>query len=308
MYLNIRDLFKIGRGFLQSRRLLRKLKPVVIFTRGGYVSVPVALAGETRGIPFITHDSDAIPSLANRLIARWAARNAVALPAELYPYQQSKTITVGVPVMPEYVRVTPELQHRYRQELGYADDDDILFIIGGGQGAQRVNDAVLTGASALFHQFPNLRILHVAGQANQVAIQQSYGSLLTAEQAERVTVFGYLNGVYKYSGASNVIITRAGASSIADFGVQGKACVIVPSPFLVGGHQLKNAAYLKDQQAAELVDERAMQADPEVLIQVVADLLADKSRQLSLGDKLTTFGNRDSALQLANLLMEVSKK
>lgn len=304
MWLNIRDLFRIVRGFFQSRRLMRKLKPAIVFTRGGYVSVPVALAGHAKGVPFITHDSDSIPSLANRLIARWAAKNTVALPANIYPYDQRKTVTVGVPVMSEYEFVTPALKAGYRQALGYEAEAKIVFIIGGGQGAQRINDAVMLSAAKLFADFPELRILHVAGQANEADIRAQYDKLLTPKEAARVTVFGYLDGVYRYSGASDVVITRAGASSIADFAVQGKACIVVPSPFLVGGHQLKNAAYLKEQGAAELVDEAAIQKQPELLGAKVSELLGDTNRQQAMGEKFTTFGHRESAKELATLLIK----
>src|SRR5665213_2594114 len=83
---NIRDFFYVIIGFWQSRRLLKQLKPAVIFVKGGFVGVPVGLAAATRQIPFITHDSDPIPGLANRIIARWAVMHAVALPKDIYPY------------------------------------------------------------------------------------------------------------------------------------------------------------------------------------------------------------------------------
>lgn len=307
MWLNVRDVFRIIAGFFQSRRLMRRLQPSVVFTRGGYVSVPVALGATSRHIPFITHDSDSIPSLANRLIARWAAKNAVALPANIYPYDQSKTVTVGVPVMAGYQPVTSALQAQYRQEIGLSADNKVVFIIGGGLGAQILNAAVLASMPALFEQFgEQLRVLHVAGQANEDAIRTQYEQL-SADWAKQVTVFGYLDGVYRYSGAADVIITRAGASSLADFAVQGKACIVVPSPFLVGGHQLKNAAYLAEQQAIALLDERAITADATLLTNEVADLLQNADRRTALGNTFTKFGHADAALVLARLVLEEAR-
>lgn len=304
MALNVRDLFRIVRGVGQARRLMKRLRPAVVFSRGGYVSVPVALGAQAVHIPYITHDSDAIPSLANRLIARRAAKNAVALPAEIYPYEQQKTVTVGVPVRAEYALITPALYSAYRQQLSIPADAAVVFAIGGGQGAVRINDALLAEVKNLFAHNPKLLLIHQAGQANEAAVREAYAAQLTAEQLQRVRVFGYMDDVFLYSGAADVIVTRAGASSIADFAVQGKACIIVPSPFLTGGHQLKNAQFLKEQAAAEVIDEITVQREPAKLTALIDELLADPDRREKLGAKLTAFGHRDSARELAQLILD----
>ncbi len=309
MWLNIRDLFRIAAGFFQSRRLIKKIKPAIVFSRGGYVSVPVALGAHSRGIPFITHDSDSIPSLANRIIARWAAKNAVALPADIYPYDQAKTVTVGVPVMAGFMPVTPERQAQFRQELQFAPQDKVVFVIGGGLGAQRINEAVIKGAPDLFERYPSLRLLHVVGQANEKAMQVEYAQVLTDEQLARTQVFGYIDGVYRYSGAADVIVTRAGASSLADFAVQGRACIVIPHPYLTGGHQLKNAAYLEEQGAIVSIVDTELQAKPELLVKELATLLDDDAKRAALGTRFATFGHAESAKELAQLVLnEASNK
>lgn len=304
MWLNLRDVFRLGAGFFQSRRLMKKLKPSIVFSRGGYVSVPVALGAHSRGIPFITHDSDSIPSLANRIIARFAAKNAVALPADIYPYDQAKTVTVGVPVMAAYKPVTPDMQAQYRQELQYEADDKIVFVIGGGLGAQRINEAVLHGVADLFLRYPKLRLLHVVGQANEEAMRAEYAKVLSDEQLARTQVFGYIDGVYRYSGAADVVVTRAGASSLADFAVQGRACIVIPNPYLTAGHQLKNAAYLEDQQATVSIVETELRAHPELLVQSLSDLLDDPAKRAALGARFATFGHPESARELAELVLQ----
>src|SRR5207253_4160634 len=110
MLKNLRDAFRVVIGMWQSYRLLKKLKPSVIFIKGGFVGVPVGLAAAKRKIPYVTHDSDVLPGLANHIIARWASAHAVAMPKQLYHYPQDKTYTVGVPVSGEYREVTYHLQ------------------------------------------------------------------------------------------------------------------------------------------------------------------------------------------------------
>jgi len=114
---NIRDGTRVIYGLAESSRLLRKIKPDIILIKGGFVGVPVGLAAAQLHIPFVTHDSDAIPGLANRIIARWASAHAVSLPKELYSYPPQKTYTVGVPVSRDFVPVNPENIRQYRDLL-----------------------------------------------------------------------------------------------------------------------------------------------------------------------------------------------
>ncbi|MDB5169876.1 MAG: UDP-N-acetylglucosamine--N-acetylmuramyl-(pentapeptide) pyrophosphoryl-undecaprenol [Candidatus Saccharibacteria bacterium] len=303
LLLNFRDVFRVLAGIFQSWRLLRRIRPDIIFIKGGFVGVPVGLAARWLHIPFVTHDSDAIPGLANRIIGRWAQKHAVALPAEVYNYDPSKTVTVGVPVTTDYQFVTPELKAQYRQELDVPTTAQMLFIIGGGLGAQRVNEAVAQAMPGLMAQFPDLRVVHGVGRANEAAMLSRYQGLLEAAELGRLTVVGFLHDVYRYSGAADVVITRAGATNIAEFAVQGKACIVIPNPFLTAGHQLKNAAYLEEQQATEQISETELESHPETLAEHVSALLADPAHQVALGAKFRSFGHPGAAKELAQLLL-----
>lgn len=305
--LNIRDVFRFIVGIFQSWRLLRRLKPDMVFIKGGYVGVPVGLVAARLHIPFITHDSDAIPGLANRIIARWALKHAVALPVDVYSYDPAKTVTVGVPVAADYQLVTPELKAEYRRQLGLAVDEPFLFVIGGGLGAQRINEAVAQAMSGLLKAFAGLRVVHGVGRANETQMQGRYKELLTEAEQGRVQVIGFLHDVYRYSGAADVVITRAGATNLAEFAVQGKACIVIPNPFLTAGHQLKNAAYLEAQQAAELITETDLEKHPEELSRLVSELLQDPAKQALLGQKFTAFGHPSAARELADLLIAEMK-
>ncbi|HET8991521.1 MAG TPA: UDP-N-acetylglucosamine--N-acetylmuramyl-(pentapeptide) pyrophosphoryl-undecaprenol N-acetylglucosamine transferase, partial [Candidatus Saccharimonadales bacterium] len=252
---NLRDFFYVIIGIIESSWKIRKLHAQVVFSRGGYVSVPVALGAKLNKVPYITHDSDPIPSLANRIIAPWAALHAVALPKEIYPYPLEKTITTGIPLNHEFVPVSNELKKKYRQDLELATNAKMLFVIGGGLGSLTLNNAVADAAPELLRRFSDLYIYHVAGQANEVKLKERYIRDLTEKEQGRVKVLGFVNDVYKLSGAADVIVSRAGATNLAEFALQCKPVIIVPSPFLTGGHQVKNAEYLMEKEAALMVSE-----------------------------------------------------
>ncbi len=304
---NIRDVLYVLIGIFQSWRLLRRLRPDVIFIRGGFMGVPVGLAAGWLHIPYVTHDSDAIPGLASRIIARRATKHAVALPPEVYPYPADKTVMTGIPLRAEFVPVTAALQQRYRTAIDIPAKARMLFVVGGGLGAQRINQAVAEAVPHLLHQFRNLYVVHAVGRAHEAAMQACYQQDLTETEQGRVHVYGYLEDVYRYSGAADIIITRAGATNLAEFAVQGRACIVVPSPFLAGGHQLKNAQYLEAQAAAVVLDEADMLADPNRLAKQVSTLLHDDALCQKLEKNLGAFAKPRASQELAKLVLEQVK-
>jgi UDP-N-acetylglucosamine--N-acetylmuramyl-(pentapeptide) pyrophosphoryl-undecaprenol N-acetylglucosamine transferase len=300
---NIRDLCYIVIGLVQSYRLMKKIHPDVVFSRGGFISVPVALGAALRHVPYMTHDSDPIPSLANRIIAPWAAIHAVALPAEVYPYPSAKTFTTGIPLGKEFKPVTATLQKQYRIKLHISSEAQFLFIIGGGLGSQRVNQAVAEVLPHLLGDFPALQVAHVVGRANQTDMQQQYDRQLSAEDRGRVQVLGFISDVYRYSGAADVVISRAGATNLAEFALQGKACIVIPSPFLTAGHQLKNAQYLAEQGAALVIDESELAADPNRLAKQVTQLLHNPAKRAKLSVHMASFARPQATQDLAQLIL-----
>jgi UDP-N-acetylglucosamine--N-acetylmuramyl-(pentapeptide) pyrophosphoryl-undecaprenol N-acetylglucosamine transferase len=302
---NIRDFIYLIIGSYQSWRLIGQLRPDVLFSRGSYVSVPVALGAHFRGVPYITHDSDSIPSLTNRLVARWAAWHAVALPKELYPYPADKTVSTGIPISQQFVPVTEKLKDTYRKELNIPLKAKVLFVIGGGLGSDRVNTAVITVVPHLLRQFNDLYVIHGAGGNNETTVADTYKQNLSDIEQKRVVVKGFINDVQKYSGAADLIVTRAGATNLAEFAVQGKACIIVPSPFLSAGHQLKNANYLAKEGAVEVLDEAALLDDPNRLAKLVSNLITDTGRLKKLSGALANYAQPEAATKLAKLVLKV---
>ena len=305
LFLNLRDLGYISIGILQSWLLIRRIQPAIIFTRGGYVSVPVALAGKLHGVPYITHDSDSTPSLANRLIARWARLHAVALPEEVYPYPQHKTVTVGVPISKQYKPVTEIVQHQYRQQIGLPELGRVVLVTGGGNGAHNLNQVVLANTPTLLKRYVNLSIVHIAGRALETPLSTAYDRLLTPKQRERVHIKGFISDLHLYSGAADVIIARGGATNLAEFAAQSKACIIVPSPQLIWN--IKNAETLAARHAIVLLTEE--QADQEGRLgKMIADLLDDPARRADLGSQLQSFARTDAAEHLARILIEQAER
>lgn len=303
-FLNFRDIFYVLAGLVQSRRLLKTIQPDVIFIKGGFVGVPVGLAAAQLNIPYVTHDSDAIPGLANRIIAKWASVHAVALPAEIYSYPRDKTVMTGIPLQVEFETVTEVLEQQYRKDLGLPRQAKILFVIGGGLGSRDVNRAVADAMPHLLREFQDLHVIHVVGRANEAEMQVLYDERLSEAEQGRLEVHGFIKEVYRYSGAADVVITRAGATNLAEFALQGKACIVLPSAFLAGGHQLKNAEFLTRQKAALILSENELTADPHRLSKQASELLSNPALRQRLGNELHKLAKPHATEELARLILK----
>lgn len=296
---NLRDLVYVALGLLQSLFLIPRLRPDVILLKGGFVGVPVGLGASLWRKPFITHDSDAMPGLANRLVSRWATYNATGMPTEFYSYPPDKARYVGVLVGDSYKPVTGELQNGFKQQLSIPVSSRVLVVTGGSHGAKRLNDSFLKLAPKLLEDYDDLHIIHQAGKGHAGL----YGQFAHA----RLSVQEFLQPIYIYTGAADVVVTRAGANTLAELGVQGKACVVVPNPLLTGGHQLKNAENLMRKGAVVAVDETEFKKSSEGLNQAIRSLLQDADKRKSLAQKFQAVSVPDAARKLAVLLLDIAK-
>lgn len=299
---NLRDAVYVIVGCWQSWRLLGRERPDIIFIKGGFVGVPLGLAAAVRKVPFITHDSDAVPGLANRIIARWARLHAVALPKENYPYPTAKTLTVGVPVGKGFAEVSVRQKAAWRKELGIAEGAPTLLVTGGGNGSVLLNEAVTSISAALFEKVPELHILHITGRKKKAAVQAAYSRDVPSKKSQLI-VEEFVPELYKYSGAADVIVARAGANTMADFAAQSRACIIIPNPLLTNGHQLRNAEAMAKGNAVEVVEESVLEADEDALLSAISRLLADPKRRTLLGRRLHEHSRPDAAKHLAELLI-----
>lgn len=291
---NLRDAFYVILGFFESLALLRREKPDVILLKGGFVGMPVGLAAALLHIPFITHDSDALPGLANRVVARWARWHATGMPASFYNYKQGTVKYVGVLVSDAYEFVTEEGCHAYRRELGIPIDAHVVMVTGGSNGSQKLNQAMAQHIESLKAQYPRLYVLHQTGIGKEDVYSDIY-----PDGVEWIVAQDLFKQMYRYSGAADVVVTRAGANTLAEFGVQGKACVVVPNPLLTGGHQLINAAELQKHDAVIVIKETEI---AERFEPVLTELLADDELRRTYGKKLRGLSKIDAAETLAKLL------
>lgn len=305
LMLNFIDMFKLAAGYLQSKRLLRRLEPDLVLSKGGYVALPTGLAAHRLKIPIITHDSDSVPGLANRIVGRHAALHATAQPADNYTnYYPIESIRyTGIPIDERIKPMTVKLQAQYKHQLGLPADSFVLMVTGGGLGSLTLNRKTVAMAKQFLAK-PNHYIIHFCGSQHLAEVESAYEASLSPDELNRVKLMGFVADLYVYSGAADAIICRAGASSLAELAAQQKACIVIPAKFLTGGHQSKNLSGLNSKQAILQADDGI---SPQNLLRLVERLEQNKQLRDELGQNLGSLIRTDGAQRLAELILGFSQ-
>jgi UDP-N-acetylglucosamine--N-acetylmuramyl-(pentapeptide) pyrophosphoryl-undecaprenol N-acetylglucosamine transferase len=295
---NIRDIFLVALGFLQSYRFLRRVKPDVVFTKGGFVCLPVGLAAKALKIPLVIHDSDAHAGLTNRMLAKYAAVIGTGAPTENYNYPEGRTHYVGIPVDRAFHPVKAVEQQKLKGQLGLHDTKKPLLVVtGGGLGARNINRAVATVANQLLDQ---VAILHLTGSANYQE------TIAAAPEHIDYIIKPFLPGLETALGAADIVVTRAGATSLAELASLAKPTIIIPAAYLPNGHQVKNAEVYAKAGAAVVMEEKKITLDHRRLTRVILALAASPEKREILARKMHGFAKPDAALDMAALIAEAA--
>lgn len=299
---NIRDMFLVILGLIQSFVKLLLWRPDVVFTKGGFVCLPIGLAARVLGIPLVIHDSDAHPGLTNRILARFATTIATGAPLAYYPYPKERSHYVGIPINPAFRPISPEKQMVLKQEIGVDPKQPFVLITGGGLGAQNINEAVMKRAGALIE---SASILLVTGKAQFETVK---AGLSEVDARLQLRSFVMPEDFIKYSSAADLIVTRAGATTILELAAAAKPVILIPSSFLSAGHQLKNAAELAKYNAVEMIDELELMANPQLLADAVTALLANRKRLASMAKAFHKLAKPHAAKDVAALILAAIPK
>lgn len=302
LFFNVRDIFKLFAGTVQSIFLFRKLRPASVLLKGGYVCVPASIGAKLSKAVIITHDSDALPGLSNRFAAQFATYHATAMPPKYYSYPSKSVKHVGLPVNELFREYSNSEMRFLREKLKIKIESPVILITGGSNGAHRLNNWILQSLEELMHIYPELHAIIAAGKGNKKQFEKS---AVYHSYKDRIILEEFTDELYHYSAVSDVIITRAGATAIAEFAAQSKACVLIPSPFLSGGHQLKNAVVYNDAGSVKVVYEKDLTHGVKLLTTAIQGLLDNKSDRTELGRRLhATLPIKPASKSLAELLLK----
>ena len=255
-------LWRLWKTTRQCKRLLKHFQADAVLGMGGFTSLPPVLAGHRLGLKTFVHDSNARPGRANVLTSRFCNQVFLGVEAARPFFQQSEIVITGTPVRDEMVKLPSRAEGAEAFRLDPAKP--VLLVMGGSQGAKRLNDLAAESAA----HFPaDLQILHIAGTADLERVQTTVGN------RANYRVIGFCDKMALAYAASDLIVARSGASSLTEIAHAGLPSILVPYPYAADDHQTKNAVVFADAGAAELAQERDL--DAASLAKLASDILND---------------------------------
>jgi UDP-N-acetylglucosamine--N-acetylmuramyl-(pentapeptide) pyrophosphoryl-undecaprenol N-acetylglucosamine transferase len=283
---------KLMLGVAQAWLLLRRFRPQLVFGVGGYVSLPLAWTAQRMGIPVMLHEQNQLLGMANRLCAPRATRLFLSYPDTRGSWPDGIALITGNPVRPAFF--DPPTRAGAREALGLDPAVPTVLVVGGSQGARRLNDAMI-GVLSLFEP-GSVQFIWMTGSTDAARARQA------AQNAPvRADVFAFVDDMATACAAADLVVSRSGASSTAELAAMGKPCVLVPFPHATDNHQEENARAFERAGAAEVL----LDADctGERLHAVVSGLIRDPDRLKSMGAACATLARPGAAARIVEEML-----
>lgn len=284
---NFTDPFRVLRGYLQSRRIIRKFKPDIIFSKGGFVAVPVTLAAKHYRVPVISHESDMTPGLANKLSMPSATRICCNFPETMKYLPKDKAVLTGSPIRRELLSGSREAGLSF---AGLSGEKPVLLVIGGSLGSVRVNEAIRSILDELLKDFD---IIHICGKGNTDE---------SLREKEGYVQYEYVSKELKdIFAAADIIVSRAGANAICEILALKKPNLLIPlSAKASRGDQILNARSFEKQGFSKVLEEEDI--SDERLLKDIAELYRDREAYIL---RMNESGLSDGVETIIRLIEEV---
>lgn len=268
-------------GYAQSRKILKEFSPDLVLGVGGYASAPLLLAARGMRVRLFIHEQNAVPGLANRVLGRFSERIFISMPESAPLFPAGATLLTGNPIRKE---ILWRFQERVRSKGGEFQ----VLVFGGSAGAHRINTAVLEALPHLAGERDNLSITHQTGEKDLEEVRKGYQA-----SGFRATVLPFIEDMAAAYGAADLVICRAGATTIAEVTACGKACIFIPYPYAADDHQKKNAESLVKKEAGLMVLEEDL--DGEGLARMILKLRMDPERLAEIEKNARSMAHLDAA-------------
>ena len=304
----ITGVMRVPLGMFQAMSIVRKFRPDVAFTSGGYVAVPAALATRVNGVPLLMHQQDVPPNLSNRLAAPLAMRISVAFADSLPYFPARKTLLLGNPVRQAMLDVRNTTPQAARAGLGLNADVPLLLVTGGSQGARHLNQVVCQALPGLLE---HCQVLQISGKDLYNETRAQADSLL-ADRDEalrrRYRLVPYLNEEMPLAlQAADLVLCRSGASTLSELATLGKPSILVPlSPAVGGSAQKENAAMFERKRAAIVISNDDLRAD--ILVEPIASLLASSEQLAAMAGAASAFAKPEATRDITKELVSIAKR
>lgn len=286
---------------LRALTMVRRFRADVVVGFGGYVSLPVGLAAALLRVPLVLHEQNSVPGMANRALSRFATAVATTYPASAQRMRPgTRVVQTGNPVRRAILEAD---RQQGRRSLAVPEDARMVLVFGGSRGARHLNEASVDMAAELVAR-QDVYVLHIAGETEVESVRSRLAGSKDVVPADRYRVVAYVDEMGGALAAADVVIARAGATSIAEITAVGRAAILVPYPYATEDHQTLNAKDVADAGGGVLVPDDALD-DGALLPPLVRllDTIEERDHMAALSGRL---GLRDATQRLCALIEQVA--
>jgi UDP-N-acetylglucosamine--N-acetylmuramyl-(pentapeptide) pyrophosphoryl-undecaprenol N-acetylglucosamine transferase len=294
----VSGLLRLPRAWLQSRRIIKSFNPDVVVGVGGYASGPIVASAWLMGRPTAILEQNSVPGITNRILGKLVRRVFATFPDVGGYFPARKLAQLGNPIRAELIERLEDAREHAGAE---AEHGPRVFVFGGSQGARALNSAMIESAAALAEALPGLEIWHQTGTKELERVREGYAAAGLSEAAVRVVPF--IKDMSEPYAWCDLVVCRAGATSLAELAAVGCPALLVPFPHATDDHQTHNAASLVEAGAALMVPEHEL--DSARLVGEVAGLLGDRERLADMRAKMLAAAKPRAAADIHQALGEL---
>lgn len=298
--MNLADIIKIPIGIIQALIHLLIFMPDAIFSKGGYASLPVVLAGWAYRIPILIHESDANPGMANSMLAKFSKRVAVSYPQAEEYFPADQVVLTGNPIREE---IRNGDKSRARATFHLTDSKKVIFVVGGSQGAKSINNKILNILPELLRAY---QVIHQTGNANFEEVKHVAGELGIKAGHEGYYPIGfYGDEISDILAVSDLVISRASANTISEIAACGKPSILIPLSNSANDHQRMNAYAIAKNGGCVVLEENNL--GEHMLIEKINEIMSNEELRAKLSKNIQAFYHADATEKIAEGVLGMIK-
>jgi UDP-N-acetylglucosamine--N-acetylmuramyl-(pentapeptide) pyrophosphoryl-undecaprenol N-acetylglucosamine transferase len=295
---NIKTVTRFLRGVSISKKYLKNFKPDVVIGTGGYVCGPVVYAASKLKIPTVIHEQNSLPGVTNKFLSRYVDKVAICFEDAKKYFPEHKVVLTGNPRASE---VLGQDAGKGRQSLGLNSNRKTVLIFGGSRGARAINEAVLQMMP--FLKDKPYQVVYVTGEVHYDKVM---AEMINVKDHSHVIIKPFIHNMPEVLSAVDLIVSRAGATSLAEITALGIPSILIPSPYVTANHQEKNARSLSDHHAAIMLREQGLNGSQ--LLSEIDNILLNETKLTAMKKASKELGIPDAASKLYQVMKETAKK
>ena len=280
---NFKKVYKTFRSIGEAKKIIQEFKPDIVIGTGGYICVPVGIAAKKKKIPIVLHESNAFPGVAIKMLSKKADTILLGFEDAKKRIPNAKKIVVtGTPTKVKQLTISNSKKEQLLKELGLQENLPVALCFGGSQGAQSINESLISIISG--QKNTNYQIIWAAGPAQYEQVKEKLKEQkMDIEHLEKVKIVPYIYNMEEIMNVVDLVVCRSGAMTITEISNVGKPAIFIPFPFATENHQEYNARVLEKEGAAKIILDKNLTGN--VLNEMIENLVKDKGQLQKMGEK-----------------------